>query len=75
MYLRSHSTLNLHNYINNLEIKYCIHSNCYIREIVGVLWVVGETGCLPGVLQPPAQLSLLVAQPVVSEEAGGDDEC
>ena len=55
-------------------------NNCYTREMVGVLltsstvlWVVRETGCLPGVLQPPAQLSLLVAQPVVSEEAGDEE--
>ena len=38
-----------------------------------VLWVVGETGGLPGVAQPPAQLPRLVAQPVVSQEAG--EEC
>ena len=31
----------------------------------------GETGGLPGVAEPPAQLSLLVAQPGVSDE--GDD--
>ena len=36
--------------------------------VSSILRAAGETGVLPGVAQSPAQLPLLVAQPVVSDE-------